>query len=159
MAEGSRIAAHAKQAADTATRETAETAHRMTESQRGIADALSEHGGRTLEAVSKASEIYRDAHGAHSEDVSALLNSYSTVAKGFQEIQRAWLETLQKSLETSARAPQMLRWSSFSEIAQSHRELLRESMENLLEGNARVLRIAGKTAEEAARPIEGRARR
>jgi hypothetical protein len=158
MAEGSRVAAHGKQAADTVARETSESAQRVAEGQRRVVDALSEQSDRTFDAVSKANEIYRDAHGTHSEDVSALLNSYSTVAKGFQEIQRAWLETLQKSLQTGVKAPQMLRWSSFSEMAQSHRDLLRESMETLLEGNARVLRIAGRTAEEAARPIEGRAR-
>jgi len=159
MVEASRISATAKSAADTATREAAETTQRIGESQRRMADTIAEQSGRTFEAVNQAHEIYRDATGAHSEDVSALLASYSTVAKGFQEIQRAWLETLQKSLQTSARAPQMLRWSSFSDIAQSHRDLLRESMDALLEGNARMLRIAGKTAEEAARPIEGRARR
>jgi len=75
-------------------------------------------------------------------------------------MQRTWIETMQKSLQSSVKAPQtMLKWSNFSDMAQSHRELMRESMDALLEGNVRLLRIAGKIAEDAARPIEERARR
>ena len=49
--------------------------------------------------------------------------------------------------------------STFSDVAQGHRDLIRESMDALLQGNARLLRIAGKIAEDAARPIEDRTRR
>jgi len=163
MAEGSRIAAHTKHATETAARDTAETARettrRLGETQAQMADTIAEQSGRTIDAVNRATEIYRDATSAHSEDFAALLSSYSTVAKGLQEIQNVWLETLQRSLQNSVQAPQRLRWSTFSEIAQSHRDMLRESMGQLLETNARVLRIAGKTAEDAARPIEGRSHR
>jgi hypothetical protein len=164
MAEGSRSATSARQAeeqaAKTTTREGIETAHRLADSGRRIADTITEQGGRTIEAVSRAGEIYRDATGATTEDMTALLSSYSVMAKGLQEMQRAWIETVQKSLQTSAQAPQsMLRWSTFSDMAQGHRDLLRESMGMLLESNARMLRIAGKIAEDAARPIEDRARR
>jgi hypothetical protein len=167
MAEGSRTAASTRQSDDT-TRTQAqrnggperEAAHKMAESQRRLADTLTEQSGRALESVAQASEIYRDATGATTEDVTALLSSYSVVAKGFQEIHRAWIDALQKSFQTSAKAPQtMLRCTSFSEIAQAHRDLMRENMDTLLAGNAQIWRIAGKIAEDAARPIESRARR
>jgi hypothetical protein len=158
MAEPSRISAQVKQAAETTAHETAETARRLTEAHGEVTEAIAEHGSRAIDAVNRAGEIYRDATGAHSEDMAALLSSYSVVAKGLQEIQHVWIDALQKTLQRSVQAPQRLRWSNFSEIAQSHRDMLRENMGNLLEANARVLRIAGKTAEEAARPIEGRAK-
>jgi hypothetical protein len=165
MAEGSRTAARQ---ADDATRTQPsrnggperEAAHKMAESQRRLADTITEQSGRALESVAQAGEIYRDATGTTTEDVTALLSSYSVVAKGLQELQRAWIDTFQKSLQTNAKAPQnMLRCTSFSEIAQAHRDLMRENMDALLAGNAQLLRIAGKIAEDAARPIESRARR
>jgi hypothetical protein len=137
-----------------------EAAQKMAESQRRLADTITEQSGKTLEAVAQAGEIYRDATGATSEDVNALLSSYSVVAKGLQEMQRAWMEAVQKSLQTGAKAPQtMLRCTTFSQIAETHRELMRESMDAWLEGNAKLFRMAGKIAEDAARPIENRARR
>jgi hypothetical protein len=155
MADGSRTA----QATRNSNPE-GEAAQKVAESGRRIADSLTEQSGRALEFVAQAGEMYRDATGAASEDVSALLSSCSVMAKGMQEIQRTWLEALQKSWQTGAKAPQtMLSCSTFSQVAESHRTLLRESMDAWLEGNARVLRLAGKIAEDAARPIESRARR
>ncbi|MBV8169603.1 MAG: phasin family protein [Alphaproteobacteria bacterium] len=137
-----------------------EMTEKVMDSQRRIADTLTEQSGRTLESVAQASEIYRDATGAHTEDMSALLSSYSVVAKGMQDMQRAWLDSMQKSVQTGAKAPQdMMRATTLSELARIHRDLLRQGMEVLLEGNARMLRLCGKIAEDAARPIEDRARR
>jgi hypothetical protein len=137
-----------------------EVAQKMADNQRRLADSIAEQSGRTLESVAQASEIYRDATGATTEDMTALLSSYSVMAKGLQDIQRAWIDALQRSLRTGAKAPQsMLGCTSFSDVAATHRELIRESMDAWLEGNARMLRLAGKIAEDAARPIEMRARR
>jgi hypothetical protein len=137
-----------------------EIAEKVMDSHRKIADQITEQGGRTLESVAEASEIYRDATGAHTEDMSALLSSYSVVAKGMQDIQRAWLDSVQKSVQTGAKAPQdMMRATTLSELARIQRDLMRQGMEVLLEGNAKMLRLAGKIAEDAARPIEDRARR
>ncbi len=171
MAEGPRTSSQARQADDPRAttqpprnggpeREAVQAAQKVAEGQRRLADTITEQSGRTLESVAQAGEIYRDATGATTEDVTALLSSCSVVAKGMQEIQRAWIEALQQSLQTTARAPQtMLRCTSFSEIAASHRDLMRESMDTWLQGNARLLRLAGKIAEDAALPIEGRTRR
>lgn len=137
-----------------------EAVQKIAENQRRLADTITEQSGRTLEAVAQAGEIYRDATGTHSEDVSALLSSASVMARGMQELQRTWMEAVQKSLQTAAKAPQtMLRCTTFSQMAETHRDLLRESMDTWLEGNARMLRLGGKIAEDAARPIESRARR
>lgn len=137
-----------------------EMAEKVVDTQRRIADQITEQGGRTLESVAQASEIYRDATGAHTEDMSALMSSYSVVAKGMQDMQRAWLDSVQKSVQTGAKAPQdMMRATTLSELARIQRDLMRQGMEVLLEGNAKLLRLAGKIAEDAARPIEDRARR
>ena len=169
MAEGSRSTSQSRPTDDLAKaaasngspeRETAKAAQKVAESSRRLADTLTEQNDRTLEAVAQAGAIYRDATGTTTEDVNALLSSASVVAKGMQEIQRAWIDALQQSLQATARAPQtMLRCTTFSEMAATHRDLLRESMDTWLQGNARLLRLAGKIAEDAARPIEGRARR
>src|SRR5262249_44698409 len=125
-----------------------------------LADTITEQSDRTLEAVAQAGAIYRDATRTTTEDGNALLSSASVGAKGMQEIQRARIDALQQSLQTPAPAPPtMLRCTTFSEMAATHRDLLRESMDTWLQGDARLLRLAGKIAEDAARPIEGRARR
>jgi hypothetical protein len=91
--------------------------------------------------------------------MTALMSSYSVVARGMQDMQRTWLETVQRSVQSSAKAPQaMLESSDLCEIAQRQRDLMRESMDALLEGNGRMLHLVGKMAEEAARSIEHRGR-
>src|SRR5262249_18757198 len=157
MAEGSRTETVKTQARE-AVQAAQQAAHKVAEGQRHLADTITEQSGRTLESVAQAGEIYRDATGAATPDGSPLLSAASVVAKGMQEMQRTWIEAVQQSLQTSARAPQtMLRCKTFSEIAETHRDLLRESMDAWMQGNARLLRLAGKIAEDAARPIEGRA--
>jgi hypothetical protein len=137
-----------------------EIAEKVVDSQRRIADTLTEQGGRTLESVAQAGEILRDATGAHTEDMTALLSSYSVVAKGMQEMQRTWFDAMQKSVQATAKAPEtMMRCTTLSDLARTQRDLMRQGMEVLLDGNARLLRLAGKIAEDAARPIEDRARR
>src|SRR4051812_36286248 len=99
MADGARDQSAKNQTARVIGQER-ETVEKMVDSQRRIADTLSEQGGRTMEAAAQAGEIYRDATGAQTEDISALMSSYSVVAKGMQEMQRAWLDTVQKSVQT-----------------------------------------------------------
>lgn len=137
-----------------------EGAESAIETQRRLADRLAEHSGRTMESVANAGAIYRDATGATGEDMTALLASASVITQGMQEMQRVWIESLQRSIQTGAKAPQsMLRCTSFQEVAQIQGNLLRENMDTLLESSTRLLRIASRIAQDAARPIEDRARR
>jgi hypothetical protein len=159
MAEGAREQTAKSQASRVIGQER-EIAEKVVDSQRRIADTLTEQGGRTLESVAQAGEILRDATGAHTEDMTALLSSYSVVAKGMQEMQRTWFDAMQKSVQATAKAPEtMMRCTTLSDLARTQRDLMRQGMEVLLDGNARLLRLAGKIAEDAARPIEDRARR
>jgi hypothetical protein len=159
MAEGAREQTAKSQASRVIGQER-EIAEKVVDSQRRIADTLTEQGGRTLESVAQAGEILRDATGAHTEDMTALLSSYSVVAKGMQEMQRTWFDAVQKSVQATAKAPEtMMRCTTLSDLARTHSDLMRQGMEVLLDGNARLLRLAGKIAEDAARPIEDRARR
>jgi phasin family protein len=137
-------------------RRTFETA---ADTQRRVADSAAEQGGRVLAALSRAGEIYRSAIAATAEDMTALLSSYSVVVRGMQDVQRTWLETVQRSVQSSVRAPQtMIGASDPCEVAQRQHDLMRESMDALLEGNGRLLHQVGKLVEDAARSIEERAR-
>lgn len=151
VTETSRIAL--EQAAETA-RLTEEAAGRV----RQLADQGMTTAGRIAretaeEGAAAARTVGRDA-GA---DLSALLAASSAMLRGWQELQRAWIDTMERTLRTSAQAPQsLLRAGSLPEMMRVHETLMRDTLEAMMAGSRRMLEITGRTARDAARPIEQR---
>ncbi len=154
-----RLADTQRRVGETATEQGRQTVEAAADSQRRIADAVADRSGRVLDSVSRAAEIYREVIATTTEDMTVLLSSCSAVASGFQDVQRTWLETMQRSLQSSMNAPRaLLGASDLSEVAQRQRDAWRDSFDALLEGNGRMLHVIGKMAEDAARSIEARGR-
>ena len=64
---------------------------------------------------------------------------------------------LGRGFRAGARASQeIMRCRSIDQLADVQRNFLKESLENLLEGSAQLLRISGRISEDARRPIENR---
>ena len=65
------------------------------------------------------------------------------------------MEWLGRGLRSSARASQeLMRCTTIEQLAGVQRNFLKESIENLLEGSAQMLRISSRISEDARRPIE-----
>jgi len=113
-----------------------------------------ERGGRAMLA---AAEILGETAQLTAEDLQAIATCSTIAAGGMSELRQAWMECLGRGFRAGARASQeMMRCRSIDQLADVQRNFLKESLENLLEGSAQLLRISGRISEDARRPIENR---
>ena len=116
-----------------------------------------EQAQRGRETVMAAAEIYGETAQLTVQDMQAVATCSSIAAGGLGELRQAWMEWLGRNLRAGARASQeMLRCTTLEQLAEVHRNFLKESLDNLLEGSAQMLRISSRISEDAARPIEDR---
>lgn len=128
----------------------AEGAHRTFEEVR-------DHGERAGRAVLAATEIYGDTAQLTAQDLQAIATCSTIAVGGMNEMRQAWVDWLNRTLRMSARASQeLLRCTTLEQLAGVHRAFLQESLDNLLEGSAEMLRISSRISESACRPIEDR---
>ena len=65
------------------------------------------------------------------------------------------LEIVDQSLENAAHKPQdMLRAKSLVELAEVQRDLYLSTINHAVESGSRLLEMAGRTAQEAVRPLQ-----
>jgi hemerythrin superfamily protein len=117
-------------------------------------------GGPAAGSVAVVAEILGETAQSTADDLQAIATCTSVAAGGMQEMRAAWMDWFERTLRVGARASQsVLRCSTLEQVASVQRDFVEESMGTLLEGSARMLRISGRIAEEACRPIEARAGR
>jgi hypothetical protein len=119
-----------------------------------VADISFGRGHRLLSSTATAMDIYRDASERSAEHVQALFSSYMSLGRGLQQLQHAWLEVFDHSLERAAHKPQdLLRCKNLTELAEVQRDLYLDSITYAVESGSRLLELAGRAAQEAARPL------
>ena len=122
-----------------------------------LADANYGRSHRVLESAARALDIYREAGESTAENVQALFASYTQLGRGVQEMQHTYLQMLDRSLENAKHKPQdLLRCKSAEEFAQIQRDLYLAGINHVLESTSTLLQIAGRVAQEAARPFHSR---
>ncbi|HEX7968271.1 MAG TPA: hemerythrin domain-containing protein [Stellaceae bacterium] len=137
-----------------ALRHGAETA---TEGARRVTQRVAEQAERGSRTMLAAAEIYSETAQLTTEDLQAIATCSTVAAGGLTEIRHAWMDWFGRSLRTSARASQdLFRCTTIEQLADVQRNFLTESLNNLLEGSAQMLRISGRISEDARRPIEDR---
>ncbi|HEY0183811.1 MAG TPA: phasin family protein [Rhodopila sp.] len=123
-----------------------------------VADISYGRGHHLLASAAQAMDIYRDASERSAERVQALFSSYMTFGRGLQNIQHAWLEMVDHTLENAAHKPQdLLRCKNLIELAEVQRDLYIDAINHAFESTGRLLDIAGRTAQDAVRPLQSRA--
>jgi hypothetical protein len=119
-----------------------------------VADAGFGRGHHLLASATQAMDIYRDASERSAERVQALFSSYLTFGRGLQAMQHAWLEMADNTLENAAHKPQdLLRCKNIVEVAEVQRDLYIGAINHALESTSRLLEMAGRTAQDAVRPL------
>ena len=98
--------------------------------------------------------VWSDANG------EALIEAFSNIGRGVQQMQHAWFDILNKSIDRAARRPQdLLRCNSPVELAEAQRDLYREGVSYMVNATTTWLNLMAQTAQEAGRPLEHRAQR
>lgn len=122
-----------------------------------VADISYGRGHHMLTSATNAMDIYRDAAERSAERVQALFSSYMTFGRGLQSIQHAWLEMVDHSIEHAAHKPQdLLRCRNMVELAEVQRDLYIDAVNHAFESTSRLLDMAGRTAQDAVRPLQSR---
>lgn len=113
--------------------------------------------GRSRDMISSAAhamDIYRDAAERSASRVQALMSSAMTLGRGLTSMQHAWIEMIDHSMETAAHKPQdLLRCKTMAEFAEVQRDLYLDAINHAFESTSRLLDIAGRTAQDAVRPL------
>jgi hypothetical protein len=122
-----------------------------------LAEVSYDRSHRVLGQAVKALEVYRQAGEGTAENLQALFASWISVGRGMQELQHAWLEMFDRATEHGVRKPQdMLRCKTVDEVAEVQRDLWFDAVSRALETSSTMLQIAGRVAQEAMRPLQGR---
>jgi hypothetical protein len=169
-------AAHAKEAAQSITETVAETAQvaatlssKAAEQGReamlmgvrtaaGVGSRVADiNFGRSRDLMSTAMhtmDIYRDASERSAERVQALFSSAMMMGRGLQTMQHAWLELIDHTMEHAAHKPQdLLRCKTIVELAEVQRDLYLDAINHAFESTSKMLDLAGRTAQDAVRPL------
>ena len=120
-----------------------------------IADINFGRGHHLLASTAQAMDVYRDAAERSADRLQALFNSYVTFGRGVQQMQHAWLEMLDHSIENAGHKPQdLLRCNNLVELAEVQRDLYLDAVHYAFDASSRLLEMAGRTAQEAVRPLQ-----
>lgn len=121
-----------------------------------VADISFGRGHHLVSLGAQTADIYRDAGERGAEQVKALFSSAVTIGRGVQQLQHAWFEILEHTLDSAAHKPQdLLRCKNIVEVAEVQRDLYLGALSHALESTSRMLDLAGRTAQQAVQPLHG----
>jgi hypothetical protein len=120
-----------------------------------VADISFGRGHHLVSSAANAMDIYRDASERSAERVQALFSSAMSLGRGLQQMQHAWIEMVDHTMENAAHKPQdLLRCKNIVELAEVQRDLYLDAINHAFESTSRLLDLAGRTAQEAVRPLQ-----
>jgi hypothetical protein len=145
---GQEAGQHAMQTATDAAHAAAEVASR-------VADISLGRGHRLVTSAAHAMDVYRDASERSVERAQALFSSYVTFGRGLHDMRHVWLEIVDHTLENATHKPQgLLRCKNMVELAEVQRDLYLGAVNHALESTSRLMEIAGRTVQDAVRPLQ-----
>ena len=120
-----------------------------------VADISFGRSRHMMSSAAHAMDIYREASEKSAERVQALFSSSMTFGRGLQQMQHTWLEMMDHAMETAAHKPQdLLRCKNVVELAEVQRDLYLDTINHMFEATSRLLEMAGRTAQDAVRPLQ-----
>jgi hypothetical protein len=120
-----------------------------------VADISFGRGHDIMSSAAHTMDIYRDASERSAERVQALFSSAMILGRGWQQMQHAWLEMIDHTMEHAAHKPQdVLRCRNAVELAEVQRDLYLDAINHAFESAGRLLGMAERTAQDAMRPLQ-----
>lgn len=124
-----------------------------------LADVGYGRGHRLIGSSARMIELYREASENTAETVQALVKSYVHLGRGMQEMQRAYLDLLDRAVERSTRKPQdLLRCRSLEEFAGVQRDIYVDAVNHAVEATSTLLDLASRAAQDALEPLQNKGR-
>jgi len=125
-----------------------------------VAEIGRDQGIKGMKTAARVVDIYRETTESTAEDVQALIEAFSNIGRGVQQMQHAWFDILNRSIDQAARRPQdLLRCKSPIELAEAQRDLYREGVSYMVNATTTWLNLMAQTAQQAGRPLEQRGQR
>jgi len=119
----------------------------------GISDDQSR---RSVDGSAGAANVHQGA----AENMQVLLGSFANLGRGLERYQRAYLDLLNRSMESMVHRQQdLLRARSPVQFAELQRTIYLESVDALFTYRTTLLNIAGEIARDTVQPLQERARR
>ena len=123
-----------------------------------LADVGYGRSHRVLEQSARTLELYREAGEATAEHMQALFASGLSLTRGIQEMQLVALRMFDNAAERGTHKPRdLLRCKSMTDLAEMQRDVCMDSVNYAIEASSTLLQIAGRVAQDAMRPLQGRA--
>ncbi|HEX4366227.1 MAG TPA: phasin family protein [Rhodopila sp.] len=120
-----------------------------------VADIGFGRGHHFLSSATHAMDIYRDASERSAEHAQALFSSCLTFGRGLQAMQQAWLELADQTMEKAAQKPRdLFHCKNMVEVAEVQRDIYIGAINRAVESTTRMLEMAGRTAQDAVRPLQ-----
>jgi hypothetical protein len=137
------------------TKTTAEVGRAASEVAEEAADVSFSRGQKMIASAAEAMDIYRDASERSAERAQALFSSYVTFSRGLHDMRQVWLDMVDQTISRTAHKPrELLRCKTIVELAEMQRDLYLGAVNNAVESTGRLLDIAGRTAQDAVRPLQ-----
>jgi len=122
-----------------------------------FADASYDRNHRMLESTTRALEVYREAAESSAEKVQTLFASWTTLGRGVQQMQLAYLQLLDRTLKGVSHKPQdLLRAKSVEEFAAIQRNLYIDTINHAFEASSILLQMAAGVVQEARPALQSR---
>lgn len=158
-AEGAGPAEEAERAAETAQEESEKATRAGARMASAAASQAREIGTQQTDAMralmGNTAQVYREI--ATDGDMDAILQSGARLAKGMQDVGWEMMQFSQNSLRMQIKAAnELMTCRSVEDMVQVQRDLMRESVDTLLNESARLLEISSNVATEALSPLNQR---
>ena len=125
-----------------------------------IAEIGHDQGRQGIKTAVRVADIYRETTENTVGDVQALMLAFSNLGRGMQQMQHAWFDLLNKSIDHATRRPQdLLRCGSPVELAETQRDLYQDGVAYMVDATTTMLDLMSQTARDASRSLESRAGR
>ena len=120
-------------------------------------DPLKEHILRPIENVAKAIKIQKGNTELAAERITTLMTASAAYNRGLHDMQLAYVELFQSSMELMQRAARdLVRCMNPADFAEVQRDMLREGLDHIFVGTSKILQTSSQAAENASRPIQDR---
>jgi len=108
-----------------------------------------------VETVTKAIKINKDNAELATDRMASLMSVSAAYNRGLHDMQLAYVELFQNSMELMQRAMRdLVRCMSPADFAEVQQEVLRKGFDQIFEGTAKILRTSSKASEDATLPIQ-----
>jgi Phasin protein len=122
-----------------------------------LAQAGFEQSRRVVETTARVTDVYRQAAERASGDLRALFDSWTSLGRGLQQWQQAYVDAVRQPVESMARKGQdLVQTNSPVQFAEVQRDLYVDLVNHTFKASTTLLQLAGQITQEAVRPLQER---